>query len=84
MNDIECARAIGLHLGIKGKQGGWLYQGDKVLCQGWFAAMNIWRSKGWIVSKKEPMVGCHINWRKVPAMANDIFGEQANTVVCGK
>ena len=34
--------AIGLHLGIKGKQGGWLYQGEKVLCQGWFAAMTIW------------------------------------------
>jgi hypothetical protein len=64
MTEQECAKAIAIHLGIVGKRGGWLYDGKgNPVCQGWFAAVQQWIRRGWIVNRSGR---CHIDWRKVP------------------
>ena len=64
MTQQECAKAIAIHLGIAGNRGGWLCdsKGNPV-CQGWFAATQLWIRRGWIVDRNGRF---HINWRKVP------------------
>lgn len=64
MSDLECAKAIANHLGIKGKRGGWLYFRDgKPMVQGWFSAMVAWKKKGWIFERNGT---CRVDWAKVP------------------
>jgi len=65
MENMELAKAIALHLGIKGKLGGWIYRNDRPVCQGWFAWLQICKRRGWIVNREAPF-DPHINWRKVP------------------
>lgn len=67
MEHIELAKAIAIHLGINGRGlGGWLYDHKgKVVCQGWFAYMQLCKQRGWIVNRRLPFLPC-INWRKVP------------------
>lgn len=67
MKNIDLAKAIAIHQGISGRLscGGWLYQGNKVVCQGWFAYMQQCKNKGWIVDRNAPFES-YINWRKIP------------------
>ena len=65
MNDMTPTQAIARHLGAKGARGGWIYVGEKPICQGWFAFEQICRQRGWIVSRSAPL-GDFVNWRKVP------------------
>jgi hypothetical protein len=58
----DLAKYLGFLLGYEGKIGGWVYDGDKVVEQGWTAVGLKFISRGWI--KKSPKL--FINWNYIP------------------
>lgn len=66
LTDAQCVKAVAKHLGWRGNGGGWICDPEgKPVVQGWDAAKEIMKRRGWIVDRGEPF-GWHINWRRVP------------------
>lgn len=62
---MRLAMAVALHLGAKGRRGGWVYLNGRPACQGWDAWLMLCERRGWIVDRGEPFAP-HVDWRKVP------------------
>lgn len=64
----DLARYLGFLLGYEGKTGGWVYNGDNVVGQGWTAVGKRFMKIGWI---KKSSTKLFINWMKIP---NSLLG----------
>lgn len=65
MNTMHLARAIAEHLGVRGRQGGWIYSAaGRVICHGWDEWHRICLRRRYIVTRSLPLTP-FIDWRKV-------------------